>query len=90
MGNGQARSRLPTLSMVPRLRKRPRSRAGDDGDVEMTSSLPDADSIAEVVPTHSMSLVPEEQLNGNEWLCPALHPRYFVVSDLVRRCARWV
>ena len=36
----------------------------DDGDVEMSSSLGDADSIAEHVPTTGLTLVREEDLNG--------------------------
>ncbi|KAH8879434.1 hypothetical protein GQ53DRAFT_37880 [Thozetella sp. PMI_491] len=39
-----------------------RPRVGEDGDVEMTSSCPDADSIAETVPTYTMSLVQEDNL----------------------------
>ncbi|KAK3380124.1 DNA polymerase subunit Cdc27 [Lasiosphaeria ovina] len=39
-----------------------RSQNGADGDVEMASSMPDAESLAEVVPTFTLSLIPEEQL----------------------------
>ena len=35
-----------------------------DGDVEMASSAPDVESLAEVVPTSTLALVPEEQLKG--------------------------
>jgi DNA polymerase delta subunit 3 len=40
------------------------SHNGTDGDIEMASSPPEAESLAEVVPTFTMSLVPEEQLKG--------------------------
>ena len=44
----------------------PSARNGSDGDVEMASSAPEVESLAEVVPTSTLSLVPEEQLKG--WL----------------------
>ena len=44
--------------------KKSQPRTGDDGDVEMASSLPETDSIADIVATYSLSLVPEEQLKG--------------------------
>lgn len=39
---------------------------GNDGDIEMTSSAPETEPLDEVVPTLTLSLVPEEQLKG--WL----------------------
>jgi len=36
----------------------------DDGDVEMSSSLPEADSIAEQVPVLAVCLVQEDSLEG--------------------------
>jgi DNA polymerase delta subunit 3 len=47
------------------------SQNGTDGDIEMASSPPEAESLAEVVPTFTMSLVPEERLKG-KFLFPAL------------------
>lgn len=47
--------------------KKPGSHEGvsqEDGDVEMTSSMPDVDSVHEEVPVVTMSLVPEESLGG--------------------------
>ena len=43
------------------------ARAGGDGDVEMTSSLPEAEEVAETVPTFTLSLVREEKLKGNDF-----------------------
>jgi len=40
------------------------SQNGSGDDVEMASSAPELESLAEVVPTLTLSLVPEEQLNG--------------------------
>lgn len=37
---------------------------GSDGDIEMSSSAPEVESLAEVVPTSTLSLIPEEQLKG--------------------------
>ncbi|AEO55164.1 hypothetical protein MYCTH_2298705 [Thermothelomyces thermophilus ATCC 42464] len=42
--------------------KAPASQHGNDGDVEMASSAPEIESFAEVVPTLTLSLVPEGQL----------------------------
>jgi hypothetical protein len=41
-----------------------RTRVGEDGDVDMTSSIPDTDSVAEIVPAYTMSLVQEDKLKG--------------------------
>lgn len=35
-----------------------------DGDVEMTSSMPEAESLADVAPVYSLSIVREGQLQG--------------------------
>lgn len=42
------------------------SAAGDgaDGDIEMTSSIPEVESLPDPVPTFTLSLVPEDQLKG--------------------------
>jgi hypothetical protein len=40
------------------------SQNGTDRDVEMANSPPEAESLVEVVPTFTMSLIPEEQLKG--------------------------
>ena len=40
------------------------SQDAGDGDIEMSSSAMDTDSLSEVVPTSILSLVPEEQLKG--------------------------
>jgi DNA polymerase delta subunit 3 len=40
------------------------SQNGTDGDVDMTSSAPEVESLTEVVPTSTFSLVPEERLKG--------------------------
>ena len=37
---------------------------GADDDVEMTSSAPEVDSLAELVPAFTLSLIPEERLKG--------------------------
>jgi DNA polymerase delta subunit 3 len=37
---------------------------GGDGDVDMAHSSPDNESIAEGMPVLTLSLVPEDQLNG--------------------------
>jgi DNA polymerase delta subunit 3 len=37
---------------------------GGDGDVDMAYSSPDNESIAEGMPVLTLSLVPEDQLNG--------------------------
>lgn len=42
----------------------PTSQNGTDGDVEMSSSPPDIEPCTEVVPTSTLSLVPEEQIKG--------------------------
>jgi DNA polymerase delta subunit 3 len=42
----------------------PAARNGGDVDVEMTSSAPEAEQPTTVVPTSTLSLVPEEQLEG--------------------------
>ena len=47
--------------------RKPQTRTGEDGDVEMASSFPETDSIADIVPTYSLSLVPEEQLKGRRY-----------------------
>lgn len=39
--------------------------AHEDGDVEMTSSMPETESVAEEVTTHTLTLVSEEQLQGS-------------------------
>ncbi|KXX77115.1 DNA polymerase delta subunit 3 [Madurella mycetomatis] len=39
------------------------ARNGADGDIEMTSSMPEVESLSDLVPTFTLSLVPEEQLN---------------------------
>lgn len=39
--------------------------AHEDGDVEMTSSMPEVESVAEEITTHTLTLVGEEQLQGN-------------------------
>ncbi|KAL2157485.1 hypothetical protein VTH06DRAFT_6036 [Thermothelomyces fergusii] len=44
------------------LDKAPAPQHGNDGDVEMASSAPETESPDEVVPTLTLSLVPEEQL----------------------------
>jgi DNA polymerase delta subunit 3 len=41
-------------------------RNSDDGDVEMSSSAPEVESLTDVVPTFTLSLIPEERLTG-EW-----------------------
>lgn len=38
--------------------------AGKNGDIEMTNSIPEDESASEVVPTLTLSLVPEEHLKG--------------------------
>ena len=38
-------------------------RSSGDGDIEMSSSAPEAESL-EVVPTFALSLIPEEALHG--------------------------
>jgi DNA polymerase delta subunit 3 len=40
-----------------------------DGDVEMTGSAPERDSVVESIPTSTLTLVPEDQLKGlsSEW-----------------------
>ena len=40
------------------------SQNGADGDIEMSSSAVEVDSLDEVVPASVLSLVPEEQLKG--------------------------
>jgi DNA polymerase delta subunit 3 len=40
------------------------SQNGTDGDVDMTSSAPEVESLTEVVPTSTLSLVPEKRLKG--------------------------
>ena len=45
------------------------SRNGTDGDIEMSSSAMEVDSLTEVVPASILSLVPEEQLKG-KYLAP--------------------
>lgn len=42
-------------------------RNGADGDVEMTSSVPEAESLDEAVPIFSLSLVQEDKLKG-KWV----------------------
>lgn len=37
---------------------------GADGDIDMTSSAPEVESLADTVPTLTLSLVPEARLNG--------------------------
>lgn len=44
--------------------ERSAARNGADGDIEMTSSMPEVESLSDLVPTFTLSLVPEEQLNG--------------------------
>ncbi|GAB1319052.1 CDC27 protein [Madurella fahalii] len=39
------------------------ARNGADGDIEMTSSMPEVETLSDVVPTFTLSLIPEEQLN---------------------------
>lgn len=41
---------------------RSQAQVGDDGDIEMASSMPENESDAEIVPTLTLSLVPEAQL----------------------------
>lgn len=40
------------------------SQDGADGDIEMSSSAMEVDSLTEVVPASVVSLVPEDQLKG--------------------------
>lgn len=46
---------------------------GGDGDVDMTSSAPEVESLTETVPTFTLSLAPEEKLQGvlPKLYCPA-------------------
>lgn len=37
---------------------------GSDGDIEMTCSAPEAESVGDTVRTFTVSLVPEERLKG--------------------------
>ncbi len=41
-----------------------RPRNSGDGDIEMSSSAPEAESLTEAVPTFALSLIPEELLHG--------------------------
>lgn len=41
-----------------------------DRDVEMTSSIPQPEEEDDVVPVHTLSLVPEDKLKGLAVLCP--------------------
>ncbi len=43
----------------------------EDGDVEMGSSMPEAESLSEEVPTMTLSLLQEKQLEGR-WTTSAL------------------
>lgn len=40
------------------------TRTGDDGDIDMGSSMPESEPATETVPTLTLSLVAEEDLNG--------------------------
>jgi len=53
-------------------RSEPGQKDEGDGDVEMTSSMPEGETLSEQVPTLTLSLVPEEQLNGTAAL-PRFH-----------------
>ena len=44
------------------------ARGEKDGDIEMAESSQDSDSAAEVVPTHTVTLIQEEQLHGKSVL----------------------
>lgn len=49
---------------------------GTDGDIEMTSSMPDVESFDDVVPTFTLTLIQEENLKGtplNRASCIDLH-----------------
>lgn len=52
----------------------PTKQNGEDGDIDMTSSAPEIEYPAEVVPTFTLSLVPEERLKGRSsvYLLPSL------------------
>jgi DNA polymerase delta subunit 3 len=39
-------------------------KVGVDGDIEMTSSLPEPEPAEEVIPVHTLSLVQESRLKG--------------------------
>ncbi len=45
------------------------ARNGADGDVEMTSSMPDVDSLADDVAAFTLSLVQEDRLKGMCCIC---------------------
>jgi len=44
--------------------QQPSALKNGDSDIEMTSSAPEAESISEAVPAYSLSLIPEDRLNG--------------------------
>jgi DNA polymerase delta subunit 3 len=50
----------------------PAKQNGEDGDIDMTSSAPEIEYLAETVPTFTLSLVPEERLKG--WSSVSLLP----------------
>jgi len=55
------------------------SENGNDGDIEMTSSFPDTESITETAPTFSLSLIPENRLIGRAPF--AIAPPSLTVAD---------
>lgn len=64
--NGKRPGAVHATYMVYGIRKvaEANGNSQEDGDVEMTSSLPDVESLAEEVPVFTLTLVAEEQLNG--------------------------
>lgn len=59
------------------------AQASDGGDIEMASSMPESETVIEIVPTVTLSLVPEEQLKG---LPSDLEPRGATTRLTFVRC----
>lgn len=53
-----------------------------DGDVEMTSSMPDNDALSEDVATTTLTLAREEELKGNRTLAPVVMTPSLALFDI--------
>lgn len=62
--NGKKPGRVHATYLVYGIKKAETSQNGTDGDVQMTSSMPEVESLNEQVPTFTLTLIQEENLKG--------------------------